>query len=75
MVNFYIISSSEKTKIKKRFFLMSIIGFKFHHAKKDYVLMQIWLSKNEVNKLPHYPIHFVGIGGFVNSLKFLLSLA
>jgi len=40
-------------------------GFKFHHAKKDYVLMQTWLSKNEINKLPHYPVHFVGIGGVV----------
>jgi len=40
-------------------------GFKYHHAKKDYLMMQHWLPENEPSKLPHYTTHFVGIGGIV----------
>lgn len=38
------------------------LGFVFHHAKSDYVLMTNWLS-NEANKLPHYASHYIGVGG------------
>jgi len=38
-------------------------GFKYHHAKNDYVLLQYWIPKDEPNKLPHFATHFTGVGG------------
>lgn len=38
------------------------VGFVFHHAQEDYVLMTHWLS-DEPNMLPQYRTHYVGVGG------------
>ena len=38
---------------------LSKLGFEFHHAKKDFVMMTKWLP-NEPNTLPNYAHHFVG---------------
>ena len=40
-------------------------GFDFHHAKKDYVMLNKWLATGESNKLPGFASHFVGVGGLV----------
>jgi 8-oxo-dGTP pyrophosphatase MutT (NUDIX family) len=40
-------------------------GFVYHHCKCDYVMMTTWLPTTEINKLPHYASHSIGIGGFV----------
>eukprot|EP00347_Sterkiella_histriomuscorum_P011343 403372816 len=42
-------------------------GFKFHHAKDDYVMMTKWLPQNEMNKLPNFSSHYIGVGGLVVS--------
>ena len=38
-------------------------GFTCHHAKNDYIMMNIWLPKNEENKMPSYAFHTVGVSG------------
>lgn len=40
-------------------------GFKFHHAKEDYVMMTKWLPEGEESKLPGFASHYVGVGGLV----------
>jgi len=40
------------------------MGFIFHHAQKDYLMLTNWLSE-EKSTLPEYATHFVGVGGFV----------
>ncbi len=40
--------------------------FKFHHAKNDYVMMTRWLPK-DLNKMPGFATHYVGVGGLVLS--------
>ena len=40
-------------------------GFKFHHAKDDYILMTKWLQKEMQNKMPHFASHYCGVGGVV----------
>jgi ADP-ribose pyrophosphatase YjhB (NUDIX family) len=40
------------------------LGFVFHHAEADYVMMTLWLPKT-TNKLPRYSSFYVGVGGFV----------
>ncbi|XP_061937179.1 uncharacterized protein LOC114577635 isoform X2 [Apis cerana] len=39
-------------------------GFKFHHAKQEYVMLYRWLVNEECN-IPHYAHTNLGIGGFV----------
>jgi len=38
-------------------------GFVFHHCKPEYVMLTQWLPQKEINKLPHYSSHYVGVGG------------
>jgi len=39
-------------------------GFKFHHAKEDYLMLTKWLPQSP-SKLPGFASHFVGVGGLV----------
>ena len=39
-------------------------GFKFHHAKDDYIMLTNWLSK-EQRKIPSFASHYCGVGGLV----------
>jgi len=39
-------------------------GFVFHHSQKTYCMLTTWLSE-EVNKLPNYASHYLGVGGVV----------
>eukprot|EP01095_Lingulamoeba_sp_RSL-Kostka_P016342 TRINITY_DN7969_c0_g1_i1.p1 TRINITY_DN7969_c0_g1~~TRINITY_DN7969_c0_g1_i1.p1 ORF type:complete len:297 (+),score=91.16 TRINITY_DN7969_c0_g1_i1:95-985(+) len=38
--------------------------FIFHHAKKDYVMLTLWLPESE-SPLPNYCHTYIGVGGFV----------
>lgn len=40
-------------------------GFDFHHAKKDYVMLNKWINPDLENKLPGFASHYVGVGGMV----------
>ena len=40
-------------------------GFKFHHAKDDYLLLTQWLPTEGENKIPGYASHYIGVGGVV----------
>jgi len=40
-------------------------GFVFHHSKPTHVMMTHWLSIEEMNKIPHYASHYIGVGGIV----------
>ncbi|XP_033350342.1 nudix hydrolase 8 [Bombus vosnesenskii] len=40
-------------------------GFKFHHAKQEYVMLYRWLVKDEECNVPHYAHTNLGVGGFV----------
>ncbi|XP_044760555.1 nudix hydrolase 8 isoform X2 [Coccinella septempunctata] len=40
-------------------------GFKYHHAKEDYVMMYLWLPIDESNNIPAYAHTLVGVGGIV----------
>ncbi|XP_030768077.1 nudix hydrolase 8 isoform X2 [Sitophilus oryzae] len=40
-------------------------GFKYHHAKGDYVMLYHWLPKHETNNVPNYAHTMVGVGGVV----------
>ena len=39
-------------------------GFKFHHAKEDYLMLTKWLPQTP-SKLPGFASHYVGVGGLV----------
>jgi hypothetical protein len=41
------------------------LGFEYHHAKKDYLMLTKWLPTDSPNTLPHYATHLIGVGGFV----------
>jgi len=41
------------------------LGFVFHHAQKDYVMMTNWLPDSEPNTLPNFADHYIGVGGAV----------
>jgi len=41
------------------------LGFSFHHAEPNYVMMTRWLPENEPNNLPKYSHTFVGVAGLV----------
>lgn len=45
--------------------ILATEGFKFHHAKQEYVMLYRWLLKNEKCNVPHYAHTNLGIGGFV----------
>ncbi|CAK9803869.1 Nudix hydrolase 8 [Anthophora plagiata] len=40
-------------------------GFKFHHAKQEYVMLYRWLVTDEECNVPHYAHTNLGVGGFV----------
>ncbi|KAL3273828.1 hypothetical protein HHI36_015255 [Cryptolaemus montrouzieri] len=40
-------------------------GFKYHHAKEDYVMMYIWLPKDETNNIPPFAHTLIGVGAVV----------
>ena len=49
------------------------LGFEFHHAQKDYVLLKKWLPEHEEDNTPNYAAQYLGCGGFVlNSRNQLL---
>lgn len=49
--------------------IIAKLGFVFHHAQPDYVMMTKWLPKDEPNMLPGYTSHYIGVGGFVLNEK------
>lgn len=44
-------------------------GFEFHHAKPNYVLLTLWLLKNEPSTLPKYGFTQIGVGAVVVNNK------
>lgn len=40
-------------------------GFKFHHAKDDFVMMYLWLPKEENSNIPPYAHTMLGVGAVV----------
>lgn len=40
-------------------------GFKFHHARDNYVTMYKWLPKDETSNIPSYAHTMIGVGGLV----------
>ncbi|XP_003702578.2 uncharacterized protein LOC100875788 isoform X1 [Megachile rotundata] len=44
-------------------------GFKFHHAKPEYVMLYRWLVEDEECNVPHYAHTNLGIGAFVYNEK------
>lgn len=40
-------------------------GFVFHHAEKEYAMLNAWLADHEENKLPPNASHQVGVGSVV----------
>ncbi|XP_076763982.1 uncharacterized protein LOC143431272 [Xylocopa sonorina] len=40
-------------------------GFKFHHARQEYVMLYRWLVIGEECNVPHYAHTNLGVGGFV----------
>lgn len=44
-------------------------GFKFHHAKQEYVVLYRWLAEDEGCNIPHYAHTNLGVGGFVYNEK------
>jgi hypothetical protein len=45
------------------------LGFEFHHAEPQYVMMTHWLPTKEQNHLPRAPQHYVGCGGAVVDIE------
>lgn len=41
------------------------VGFKFHHAKEDYVTLYKWLPTKIQSNIPPYAHTNLGVGGFV----------
>ncbi|XP_031831760.1 uncharacterized protein LOC116426650 isoform X2 [Nomia melanderi] len=44
-------------------------GFKFHHAREEYVSLYLWLVKDEECNVPHYAHTNLGVGAFVYNEK------
>lgn len=44
-------------------------GFKFHHAKQEYVMLYRWLVIDEECNIPHYAHTNLGVGGFVYNVE------
>ncbi|KZC13923.1 Nudix hydrolase 8 [Dufourea novaeangliae] len=44
-------------------------GFKFHHAREQYVTLYQWLVKSEECNVPHYAHTNLGVGAFVYNEK------
>ncbi|XP_076170058.1 uncharacterized protein LOC143148063 isoform X3 [Ptiloglossa arizonensis] len=44
-------------------------GFKFHHAREEYVTLYQWLSTDEKCNVPHYAHTNLGVGAFVYNEK------
>ncbi|KAJ8939839.1 hypothetical protein NQ314_010968 [Rhamnusium bicolor] len=40
-------------------------GFKFHHAKEEFVMMYLWLPKEEHCNIPQYAHTMIGVGAVV----------
>lgn len=49
-----------------RTYSLETLGFRFHHCKKDYLMLAKWLSKDEKDNMPEYATHFIGVGGTFN---------
>ena len=37
------------------------LGFSLHHAEKENIEMTLWLDKPELNALPKYASHYIGL--------------
>lgn len=44
-------------------------GFKFHHAREEYVMLYNWLNKETVCNIPPYAHTNLGVGAFVFNEK------
>ncbi|XP_050300711.1 uncharacterized protein LOC126739189 [Anthonomus grandis grandis] len=44
-------------------------GFKYHHAKQDYVMLYMWLPTDESDNVPHYAHTLLGVGAVVVNEK------
>lgn len=40
-------------------------GFKYHHARDDYVMLHLWLSQDEESNIPTYANTMLGVGAVV----------
>ncbi|XP_041456066.1 nudix hydrolase 8-like [Lytechinus variegatus] len=49
--------------------IVAKLGFVFHHAQPNYVMMTRWLPEDEPNMLPGFATHYIGVGGFVLNEK------
>ncbi|XP_030847337.1 nudix hydrolase 8-like [Strongylocentrotus purpuratus] len=49
--------------------IIAKLGFVFHHAQPNYVMMTRWLPEDEPNMLPGFATHYIGVGGFVLNEK------
>lgn len=45
--------------------LLTKQGFKFHHAKEEFVMLYRWLPEDEESNVPNYAHTFLGVGAFV----------
>ncbi|XP_020294816.1 nudix hydrolase 7 [Pseudomyrmex gracilis] len=45
--------------------LLTKQGFRFHHAKEEYVMLYRWLPIDEESNVPNYAHTFLGVGAFV----------
>ena len=41
------------------------LGFKFHHAQENYVMLKKWLPEQEEDNTPAYAAQYLGCGGLV----------
>ena len=46
------------------------LGFQFHHARPDHVMMTKWLPTTEANNLPNFANHYIGQLYITLALKF-----
>lgn len=44
-------------------------GFKYHHAKEDFVMMYRWLPENETVNIPPFAHTMIGVGAVVVNSK------
>lgn len=44
-------------------------GFEFHHCKPQHIVLNKWLPRNELNKMPLDASSYVGVGGFVQNAR------
>ena len=49
--------------------VLALEGFKFHHAKEEYVTLYRWLPKDQTSNIPPYAHTNLGVGSFVLNEK------